>query len=630
MDYKEDEVEITPQDSHDEQLINLVMREWAKGSQHYDKMNDLYDDLYSMLRGERPQKNYDWQSNIVINKVFQVIWTAIPYLTQKIFGATPIVGIKSYDKEGAWQREEILEFWHNMNSPVDKKHTPFYVICVLWTLRGLLNGVGIIKKSWHQKLKKQSQVVPVNIPVDTDENGELITEFQEQRVTKTVPIEDWPHNEVINNKDLVFDWLLKPGQSIRDGRFIIHKEIQDLDYLYSKKYMNLDQLVPSSEKPEDHDEALSKDGLESPPDSDFYSEVEVYERVGVLPIYKKKRDGSWKVCFDRKHSDDVEFVEMIVTIAKSEDKKTLIRLDKNPYGLKNYIDIPIYLDPERWQAMGMIEPIKDTQTAINDNINAMFDEIWQNLMPPVVVNKYALWDWDSMQYAPQQKWLVGGDPSTSIMFKEPSYITRDAWTKHSLLDNELQLTSAITPPMQGMGKEKAATTNVLNAQMSAGRLDYIIKIIEQMGLIPSAQMDVLFAKKFAHPMTFQKILGKPFQYSEDEEFYKYIPGASSVKLEHQREVETTQDIQLIQILSSIQNPKMPALVNKFLQNILRNRNNPEAAAMLDEGFYEPKSDAGNLQVMQQMLGRTPSNQAGLDMSNEEKSTRRLTYQPRGV
>jgi len=319
---------------------------------------------------------------------------------------------------------------------------------------------------------------------------------------------------------------------------------------------------------------------------------------------------------------------MITTVAKCGDVAKLIRFDKNPYGFKTYIDIPIYLDPERWQAMGMIEPIKDVQTAINDNINAMFDEINANLMPPVIVNKFALWDWDTMQYAPQQKWLVGGNPSDAIMFPQPTYITKDAWQKHILLDSELQLTSAITPAMKGMGTEKAATTNVMNAQMSAGRLDHIVKMIEQMGLIPSAQMDVIFAKLFAHPLTFIKILGEPFQYGGDEEFYKYIPAASAVKLEHQRDVEIQQDIQLIQILSSIQNPKMPKLVNIFLQNILRNRNNPLEAAMLDEQFFEPQSEAGNLEMINRMAGRMPSNQNNVPMSNEEKGTRQLTFEPR--
>jgi len=621
MEENEDKTE-TPNNtvSWEDELCDLVLGEWDKGQQYYDQMNDLYDVLYDMLRGERPEKNYDWQSNIVLNKVFQVIWTTIPYLTQKIFGASPIIGIKSYDKKGAWQRREILEFWHTMNTPVDKKHIPFYIVCVMWILRGLLNGVGIVKKSWHQKLKTQTTTVSTDIPIDEAE-GKLVTEPYEQKITTTMPIEDWPHNQVINNKDIVFDWLLKPGQSVRDGRFIIHREIQDLDTL--KGYDGIEDLLteePTSET--QPNENLNKDGLETPPKSDIYTEIEVYERQGMLPV--SNIDG--KLVYDI----DGKMVETIALIGKANDKKKVLKLRKNPYGFKTYIDIHIYLDTERWQSMGMIEPIKDTQTAINDNINASFDEIWQNLMPPTIINKFALWDTDTMQYAPGQKWLVGGNPREHIYFKEPSYITKDAWTKHMLLDGELQLTSAITPPMQGLGKEKAATTNVLNAQMSSGRLDHLVKMIEQTGLIPSAQMDVLFAKKFAHPATFQKILGEPFQYEGEEEFYKYIPAASSVKLEVQKEVETQQDLQLIQILSSIQNPNMPKLVNKFLANILRNRNAPQEADLLDEKFFEPKSEAGNLQQIQSMLGRVPSNQSGVEMTGQEKSTRQATYQPRGI
>jgi len=598
-------------------LCSLVVDEWERGSQHYDQMNDLYDDLYAMLRGERPEKTYDWQSNVVINKVFQVIWTAIPYISQKVFGGTPIIGVRSFDNFGAWEREQILEFWNTMNAPADKKFVPFFIVFVMWTLRACLNGVGIMKKSWHQKLKRTAKEQTTNIPTSEDAEGNLLTEPHTSKKTTTVPVEDWPHNVVVNNKDIVFDWLLKPGESIRNGRFIIHREIQDLDALHSSeiKYKNLEMLSTVSVK-EDNDN-LDRDGLGTPPVSDIYTEVEVFEREGLLPMRDKEP------VFDKEDSEGVVFKEMVATIAKCGEKVILIRLKPNPYGLKNYIDIHMYLDPERWQSMGMIEPIKDLQTAINDNVNAMFDEIWQNLMPPVIVNRYALWDWDTMQYAPQQRWLVGGDPNTAVKFKEASHVTRDAWQKNQMLDGELQLTSAITPSMQGVGKEKAATTNVMNAQMSAGRLDFIIKMIEQTGLIPSAQMDVIFAKKFAHPLTFQRILGKPFKYAEYEEIYNYIPAASSVKMEHQKQQETAEDIQLMGVLQNVQNPNTAKVLNILMANILRNRDMPKEAKLFDEDFYEPNSDAGNMQMMKKMLGNTPSNQNNVPMSGQEKGVRNL-------
>ena len=143
-------------------------------------------------------------------------------------------------------------------------------------------------------------------------------------------------------------------------------------------------------------------------------------------------------------------------------------------------------------------------------------------------------------------------------------------------------------------------------------------------------MDVRFAKKFTHPLTFQAILGKPFAYGEWEEFYKYIPAAASVKLEHQKETETLQDIQLLQTLSSFPNPKIPKILNMFLQNILRNRNWDEAADLLDEDFYEPQSDAGNMTMLNRMMGNASSNEKNIPMSGSEKGVRRLTHTPRGM
>lgn len=629
--------------SWESEVCEMVMAEWDKGQTYVSEMNNLYEDIYAMIRGERPEKNYDWQSNIVINKVFQTIWTAIPYLMQKIWGASPIIGVSSFDKKGAWQREKILEFWYNLQTTTDKKHISFFLITVMWLLRSLLNGVGIVKKGWHQKLKTFSSKEVVEVPTEVDESGNILKSEQiEQNKKRTIPLEDWPVNVVCNNRDIVVDWMLQPGQSIRHGRFVIHRSLEDLDSLRSSetKYINLDYIASGgtaaeSSIIEDHATMTSRDGLDSPPQSDIYSELEVYERVGKFPVYKKRVDGRW-IAADKEdiyNRDLVVQKEMIITIAKVKDKKTLIRFDQNEYDQINYVDMHIYLDEERWQSVGMVEPIKDLVTAQNDNINAVFDKIWQELMPPVIIDKFALWEYDTMEYAPRQRWLVGGNPNNSIMFKEASGVTRDAYSSHALFDSEISLTSAITPPMQGMGAQKAATTNVLNAQMSAGKLDFIVKMIETTGLIPCAQMDIYFAKKFAHPLTFQAILGEPLYPSDWEEIYKYVPCATGVKLEQQKETEIQQDIQLIQIFSSVNNPNMPKILNVLWGNILRNRNMPKEAATFDEEYFEPTSDSGNVMMIKRMMEqgkRTPSNQNNVPMSTNEKGVRSLTYEPQGL
>jgi len=646
VDYSENKTDDKPDEksymlSWEDQLCQQINDEWTKGQTYVSDLNDLYETLYSMLRGERPERNYDWQSNLVINKVFQIVWTSLPYVAQKIIGATPIIGVESTDAEGAWQREKLLEFWHTMQGEPGSQHTPFFSVLVTWLLRGILNGVGIAKKSWRQKLEIKTEESQVAVPMAMDETGmETEVEPHNMEVSTTIPVEDWPETTVIDNKDIVGDWLLKPGEPLRNGRFVLHRDMVDLDSLYRAGiYMNLDDIdsevnTADSEMRQGHSEETDIAGMGEIPDSDIYSDVEVYERVGLIPVKEVK--GELRPVFGKENiygNDDVEMKQMICTIAKNQgknNKDVLIRFEENPYGCINYVDMHIYFDLNRWQSVGMVEPIKDMAIGINDNINAMFDEIWQNLMPPVVVNKFALWDWDTMQYAPQQRWLVGGDPNQHIMFKEPSNITRDAWSKHSLLDSEIQLTT-VTNSMQGVAKEKTATTNVMNAQMTAGKLDFLVKMVEVTCLIPSAQFDIKFAKKFAHPATFKAILGKPFQFSDWEETFKYIPAAASVKVDQQKEVEIQQDIQLMQIVASMNNPNVPKILNKIWGNILRNRDMPDEAAMFDEKYFEPQGDAGNMNMLQRMMGpNTPQNEQGLPMSGQERSVRQSTFKPRSV
>ncbi len=620
------------------ELVNIGDAEWKKGQQYVDDLNELYDDLYQMLRGQRPDKNYDWQSNVVINKVFQVVWTTVPYILQKIFGATPIIGVKSFDKKGAWQRREILEYWRTMQSGISKEHMPYFLVWTSAVLRAALNGTSFIKKGWWQVLKRYKKEMKTEVPVAMGQEG-TVTEPHNSTYSWTEPVEDWPTNQVINNRDLVVDWLLQPGQSIRQGRFVIHRINTDLNALQSSRinYINLDKLdeeenTVDSEGRQDHSQSTGLDNMENPPSSDIYTDIEIKERQGLFPVYRTKKDGYWMPCFDKEEiysSDDVVFKEMIMTWVPSQ--KVLIRFEPNKYEEKTYIDLHLYLDTERWQSTGQVEPIKDLQTAISDNINATFDEIWQNLMQPVVVNKFALWDWDTMEYAPRQRWLVGGNPNEAIMFRPSTDVTKDAWQKHMLLENIVDLTTSVTPPIQGMGQEKAATTNIMNAQMSAGKLDFLIKMIEITGLIPDAQMDVRFAKKFAHPKTFEKILGEPFQYGDySEEIYKFVPAASSVKLEHQKRIETQEDIQLLQIMSQINNPNTPKILNAILANILRNRDRPAEANLLDEKYFEPQSEAGNMEMLRRQLeGMPASNEKGIPMGGTEKGVRQLSYNQPG-
>ena len=623
----------------EDEVNNQILDEWEKGQSWYSDLDELYEDIYLMIRGERPEKNYDWQSNLTINKVFQVVWTAIPYITQKIFGASPLMGLKSTDQDGAFDREQLLEFWHTLQPGNSANHNSYFLVMTLWILRALLNGVGIVKKTWHQKLKTESRTIETVVPMEIDEAGnEIEVEPHKQTFRFSYPVEDWPYNEVINNKDIMFDWLLAPGDSIRKGRFITHRSVVDMNKLQTSpiNYFNLDMIdvsLTSSDTSEefDHNDNRNIDDLQSRPKSDIYTEFEIFERQGVFPVRKKKSDGHWVLVTDKDeayNTDKVIFQEMVATVAKGRGEKTnnvLIRFEKNPYEEKTYIDLHIYLDSERWQSMGMVEPIKDLQTAINDNINAMFDEIWQNLMPPVIVDKYRLWDWDTMQYAPQQRWLVAGDPNTAVHFPKPSNITRDAWQKHALLDQELQQMS-VTNSMQGLGREKTATTNVMNAQLTAGKLDFIVKMVETTALIPSAQMDVRFAKKFAHPLTFRAILGKPFNYGLWEEIYKYVPAASSVKLEHQKEIETQQDMQLIATVANIPNPNTPKVINLLMKNIFKNRGKYEEAELLAEDYFEPQSDAGELQMMNRGISPgAPSNERGIPMSGQERGVRQAMF-----
>jgi hypothetical protein len=57
---------------------------------------------------------------------------------------------------------------------------------------------------------------------------------------------------------------------------------------------------------------------------------------------------------------------------------------------------------------------------------------------------------------------------------------------------------------------------------------------------------------------------------------------------------------------------------------------PKEANLLDEEYFDPSSDAGNVMMLKKMMGGAPSNQNNVPMSGQEASVRQSTYQPKGM
>jgi hypothetical protein len=596
-------------ESWEQKVCKQVIDEWDKGKTYTSSLNEMYEDLYLMMRGKRPKKKYDWQSDITLRKAFQVVWKMVSYVSQKIYGSYPVIGVSGFDKKGCWQRETLLETW--------MEEDKYFMVVVQGLLRLGLNGTMIGKKNWRQTLKA------VKNP---------------QGQVQQFPMEDRPEDIILNNKDVVCDWLLRPGQAITEGRFIIHREVVDMMTLFNSKikYINLDEVSTDgtagrTDDASDHGRVRAQSGQADIPESDLYSEVEKFERQGLWPV-KVSKKGKITPIFDPEeiYSEGTEWKQMLACVA---DKETpvLIRWEENPYGEMNYFDGQLYLDPERWQSQGVVEPAKDVMIAQDDNINAMFDEIWHNLFPPIIVNKYAQAEWDTIKWAPSQMWQAAGNPAENFMITKGSNITTDAWQKHALLEGEIQTITPVTHNIAGAGKENTATLGALNATFSSAQLDFVVKMVEVTWLIPSSKMTLRFAQKFGHPMTFLALLGEPFQFDQYLEEYKFRPCASSVKMPEQRERQIQENLQLLQVIAPIQNPNTPKMINYLIGDILRCRNQPQLATMLREDYFEPQTPAGQ---MQQLINPgiqpgAPSNEKDLAMSASERMTRAGRFTPRG-
>ena len=138
-------------------------------------------------------------------------------------------------------------------------------------------------------------------------------------------------------------------------------------------------------------------------------------------------------------------------------------------------------------------------------------------------------------------------------------------------------------------------------------------------------MDLRFAKKFGHPLTFIAILGQPFQKGGWEDAFQYVPAASSVKLEYQKEVENQENIQLMGLVQGIQNPQTPKVMNILLQEIFDNRGKKDVGKLLDEKYFEPQSPAGAAQMLGKSMAGASSNEQGIPMSSQEQNVRRSAF-----
>ena len=80
----------------------------------------------------------------------------------------------------------------------------------------------------------------------------------------------------------------------------------------------------------------------------------------------------------------------------------------------------------------------------------------------------------------------------------------------------------------------------------------------------------------------------------------------------------------------MQNPKVAKIMNNILANIFRKRDMPVEGDLLDEDYFEPQSDAGQMQQMMSTMQGATSNDSGVPMSGQEQNVRQQTFKPRSV
>ena len=618
-------------------LVNQIINgEVAVSETNQQTQNDEFEEIVSLLDGERREKNYDWNSDISLPEFASHQLTQSSIDVGQYFQTRDFVEVYLEDesdeaKANSNAAKELI------NRTLNRRDLHHYLKFVRG--KSINNIIGrVYAKCWWEQTTK-TEIVDYETryeDLDVDIYGDpLISEEQvpaQKEITEPVygevPVIDrfnydiWDQRNVFTDNSYVY--------SLQDKQFVIFRSEMTLSQLKAvadtNGYFNLDLLkdIKPPEKTKFQSEAADKDQNTNPATSSVEKPYDIYERYGKAWVL----DGKIGLDKEGKLLDKAEMEEAIVTIAQSGQTKTLIGFKETPHldaegqSYRPIIRGLCYVHLTEDGGVGDGKYSKELQIGIDDTFNISQDRVMLATLPTIAVNKHALDDNSTLYFEPGHPMELN-DPQKDVKEFTISDNISGALAQISMLTGKMQQVDSIQPPSMGdTGQASTTATAFAGAYKATGeRVNYKSLTFENTFLSDLYWMIMQTTYTFAFPETGIKLMGnKVYDFNPSKDYY-YKPLSQSIEPEYSKANKRKEWATLFGYAAQIPHPDTVKMINYIFGEYVK--------LMGDEHVNFADKFLGENQPIQQQggVGAVPnqgvpmSNQAGIPQGGMERDAR---------
>jgi hypothetical protein len=631
----------------EENIASIVVdNEFRTAESNMDTLNSEYETYVDLFESERPEKDYDWQSDVSLPEFASQMLTMSAIDANQYFSTRDFVDVYLQDEsETAKRRADAAK--ELVNRTLNQKHLHWYQKYIRSKLISYLNSNAIIECWWEQTFKEGVKKELQAVQLDVDIMGNPITDPENQIPELEIYEREIPVNVLATDR---FNCdVIDPRNVFMDNRFTYDLQDKDFVTIRSEKtlhglkmdafrggYFNLEALeeaLTNELETETARETYNKKEPQQRPSKTPMQPITVLKRYGKFWSIVTKRDAEGQPLeikpgtdVDGEPMEKAELIETIITFALAGTSKILIGFNATPYidsegnPYRPLVRGLCYIHPVDDHGAGDGKNARELQMAMDDTFNLNNDRVRLATMPTFKGRKDALADNDSIYWEPNH--LIQTENPDDIVEMKIDDNTTGALNTLSMLKSALQQVTALTPSAQGQLSSFASTSATATATAEVRtdmRTNYKSTTFENTALVSLYWMIMQMTHRFAYDETGFKLMGdKLFDFSPNEDYY-YKPVTSTIESEQSKNVKIQRYTAILQTIAGLQHPDAVTLINDALSRIYKLMGDEFANygdKLLDEDT--PVMGAGT----QAPAGETPmSNQFGMAQSPAEITTR---------
>jgi hypothetical protein len=634
-------------------LLSHLSEELTIAERNHEKIIEDFNAYYDMIHSVRENKVNDWESDIFLPEFSSRLLTQVGNFVSQYFGSTDFIeaDIDSDDPKDIAESKAAKKL---LNLILNDKDTYYYQKIVRLVLFVFTCGYGIVKGKYKQSVVNELSHYEQKSNYATDEIGQILAEDGTPYIDPTIQrpsfqtIEEPVYTSRIETDKPDFD--VYPVQhvkmspeytySLNDKEYIIFETEQTLDQLKiaasDMEYFNLDLL--DKEEPEGkrgettYNKGTDNEEQPKPTQKTFI----IYERWGKYPVIEK--DGAYLPGLDKqgKFLKDAVNLECVIHTAKNregDELSQIIGFRKSRHTRRPMVRFLCYVDMLKDNGFGDGEMNREIQKAINDNYNLMNYRTKLSITPAFKGKKFAVSE--NVRISPEKAILLENlDDLQEFQIQDN---IQGGIVHQNLLSSRMDYVMATSPQTMGMTPDRAETATMASIvnDRSNVRIGMKSMNLEFIGFTEFYDMLLTLCNDFMLPDTLEELIGKELAEAYNPKRRdKFKPVSQALESETTKayKMKTWQGI--LGMVSSIQNPKTPMVVNYVIGQMLEVMGKNFAhfkKFMFEEDpvtmlLYQLATGSKGGQGSPPMndIGAPPQNQLGMPQQPMEQQVRGMT------